>query len=55
VDAARRRALAGGSIGLAGMQERVEFLAGTLEIDSAPEGGTRIGVFLPTTASGQET
>jgi signal transduction histidine kinase len=47
VDAAKSHALAGGSIGLAGMQERVEFLNGTLEINSSRGGGTRIEVFLP--------
>jgi PAS domain S-box-containing protein len=54
VDAARRRALAGGSIGLAGMQERVEFLEGTLEIDSSRDVGTRIEVFLPLTPVAME-
>jgi signal transduction histidine kinase len=52
VEAARARALAGGSIGLAGMQERVEFLDGTLEIDSSPGRGTHIEVFLPLAADG---
>lgn len=47
VSAARRRALLGGSIGIAGMQERVEFLGGTLDIASAPGTGTHIEVFLP--------
>jgi signal transduction histidine kinase len=51
VDGARRRALAGGSIGLAGMQERVEFLGGNLEIESRHGQGTRIGVLLPLTAA----
>jgi len=46
-EAARSRALAGGSIGLAGMQERVELLGGTIEIDSSPGRGTHIEVFLP--------
>jgi two-component system, NarL family, sensor histidine kinase UhpB len=51
VDGARQRALAGGSIGLAGMQERVEFLGGSLEIESWLGQGTRIGVLLPLTAA----
>jgi signal transduction histidine kinase/ligand-binding sensor domain-containing protein len=34
-------------IGLSGMQERVEALAGTLEIDSAPGQGTRISARMP--------
>lgn len=50
VESARARALAGGSIGLAGMQERVEFLDGAFEIDSAPGRGTHIEVFLPLAA-----
>jgi signal transduction histidine kinase len=55
VNAARHRALLGGSIGLAGMQERVEFLGGTLEINSSHGRGTRIEVFLPWTSPGQES
>lgn len=52
-EAARLRALAGGSIGLAGMQERVELLGGTLEIDSSSGRGTHIEVFLPLAATGE--
>ncbi len=37
----------GGSRGLVGMHERVELLGGKLEIDSAPEEGTRVTVRLP--------
>jgi signal transduction histidine kinase len=51
-EAAKSRALAGGSLGLSGMQERVELLEGTIEIDSAPGRGTHIEVFLPLTADG---
>ncbi len=54
VSAARRRALFGGSIGIAGMQERVEFLGGTLDIDSSPGRGTHIEVFLPLTSPDTE-
>ena len=50
--AARSRALAGGSIGLAGMEERVELLGGTIEIDSSPGRGTHIEVFLPLAPDG---
>lgn len=53
VESARARALAGGSIGLAGMQERVDFLDGALEIDSAPGRGTHIEVFLPLAADAE--
>jgi len=52
LEAAKSRALAGGSIGLAGMEERVELLGGTLDIDSAPGLGARIEVFLPLAAAG---
>ena len=47
VEAARRRALTGGSIGLTGMQERVEFLGGHLDIESGGGRGTHIRVSLP--------
>ena len=39
---ARTRGLAGESIGLLGMEERVKLLGGRLTIDSAPGAGTRI-------------
>lgn len=45
--AARRRSLAGGSLGLLGMQERVALAGGTIEIDSKPACGTRIIVTFP--------
>jgi signal transduction histidine kinase len=51
VAAAKRRALRGGSIGLTGMQERVEFLGGHLEIESAGGRGTHIRVSLPLTCA----
>jgi len=35
------------SFGLMGMRERVELLGGTLDIDSAPEQGTRVKVEIP--------
>jgi two-component system sensor histidine kinase UhpB len=53
-EAAKARALAGGSIGLAGMEERVELLEGTIEIESSPGKGTHIEVFLPRSAPGAE-
>lgn len=37
----------GGGLGLLGMQERVDTVGGTLQIDSAPGTGTRITVHLP--------
>lgn len=52
VEAARRRALEGGSIGLLGMEERVEFLGGDFAIDSAPGKGTLIRVTLPVPGEG---
>ncbi|HEX6827352.1 MAG TPA: sensor histidine kinase, partial [Burkholderiales bacterium] len=47
VASARRRALEGGSIGLLGMEERVELLGGRIEIDSGLGRGTLIRVTLP--------
>jgi PAS domain S-box-containing protein len=41
------RAASGGNLGLLGMRERVEILAGSLEIDSQSGQGTRIRVSLP--------
>lgn len=57
VSAARERALAGASLGLLGMQERVELVGGTWAIRSQPGGGTSIEVRLPVVvdrASGTE-
>jgi signal transduction histidine kinase len=42
---------AGMRLGLLGMKERVEILGGSLEIASAPGGGTRIRASLPETAA----
>jgi PAS domain S-box-containing protein len=42
VAAARERAIRGGSVGLLGMQERVELLGGEFDIRSAPGEGTTI-------------
>ncbi|MDE2460272.1 MAG: PAS domain S-box protein [Gammaproteobacteria bacterium] len=47
VDAARRRAAAGRSFGLLGMQERVRFAGGEFELSSATGRGTKIEVRLP--------
>jgi len=47
VDAAQRRAAAGKSFGLLGMQERVRMAGGKFELRSAPGRGTRIEVSLP--------
>jgi len=43
----RQRALAGNSVGLLGMQERVSLVAGSMEIGSSPGCGTRIRVEFP--------
>jgi two-component system sensor histidine kinase UhpB len=48
--AARRRAVAGGSQGLLGMEERVALAGGSLEIDSGTGRGTRIRARLPLTS-----
>ncbi|MDH4190465.1 MAG: PAS domain-containing sensor histidine kinase [Betaproteobacteria bacterium] len=37
------------SLGLKGMRERVHYLEGTLSIDRAPRGGTRVKLSVPTT------
>jgi signal transduction histidine kinase len=47
VQAARRLAAGGDSLGLAGMQERVELLGGTLELGSAPGGGSEVVARIP--------
>ncbi|MGH8312461.1 MAG: PAS domain-containing sensor histidine kinase, partial [Gammaproteobacteria bacterium] len=47
VDAARRRAAAGRSFGLLGMQERVRFASGKFELHSVPGHGTSLEVSLP--------
>lgn len=46
------RAAAGGSAGLAGMQERVALAGGSFEVSSRPGEGTRIGARLPREARG---
>ena len=43
----RRRAATGESLGLLGMQERVELLGGSFTADSQPGQGTRIYIRLP--------
>ncbi|HEX7964799.1 MAG TPA: PAS domain S-box protein [Gammaproteobacteria bacterium] len=47
VDAARRHALGGGSLGVLGMQERVRLAGGELAMESSPGQGTLIRVSLP--------
>ncbi|HKT31463.1 MAG TPA: PAS domain S-box protein [Gammaproteobacteria bacterium] len=47
VDAAHRRAAAGRSFGLLGMQERVRFAGGKFELHSTPGQGTSLEVSLP--------
>ncbi|MFL5393768.1 MAG: PAS domain-containing protein, partial [Myxococcales bacterium] len=44
---ARKRAARGGSLGLLGMQERVELVGGDLHLDSAPGRGTTVQARLP--------
>jgi GAF domain-containing protein len=46
---ARRRALAGGSLGLLGLEERAELAGGRATIDSFPGRGTAVRVTLPIT------
>jgi signal transduction histidine kinase len=46
VTAARRRAVRGGSLGLLGLEERVELAGGRVTIDSSPR-GTRICARFP--------
>jgi PAS domain S-box-containing protein len=52
--AARRRALAGGSLGLLSMEERAVLLGGRLEVRSQPGAGTRVLLQVPlgTSSSG---
>jgi signal transduction histidine kinase len=45
---------AGAALGLMGMQERVELLGGTIEIDSAPGQGTRVALRVPIAATAGE-
>lgn len=46
LDAARKRAAAGGSLGVVGMEERVALAAGTFELRTAPgEGTTMLALF----------
>ena len=47
VAASRERAIQGLSCGILGMQERAEFLGGTLNVESATGGGTRLRVIFP--------
>jgi two-component system, NarL family, sensor histidine kinase UhpB len=49
---ARRRALQGGSLGLLGMQERVELLGGSFSIETSPGQGTVVRARLPAQSSG---
>ncbi|WP_158891210.1 sensor histidine kinase [Amycolatopsis anabasis] len=45
----------GGGFGLTGMRHRVQRLAGTLDIESEPGGGTAISASVPAVAAGDET
>jgi PAS domain S-box-containing protein len=47
-------AAASGRLGLLGMRERVQILAGSLDIDSRPDRGTRIRVTVPLAATAAE-
>jgi signal transduction histidine kinase len=53
VQAARARALKGRSMGLLSMEERVMLAGGRLELDSAPNRGTRVHAVLPLTFAAQ--
>jgi PAS domain S-box-containing protein len=52
VAAARRRAARGASLGLLGMQERVQLLGGTIDVQSAPGQGTEIRIRFPAALAG---
>ncbi|HKC24853.1 MAG TPA: PAS domain S-box protein, partial [Thermoanaerobaculia bacterium] len=54
VAAAQRRAVAGSSIGLLGMAERVAWLGGTFEIRSKPEHGTSVRARFPLGRSAEQ-
>lgn len=47
LDAARRKASSGASLGLVGMEERIALVGGTLEIHSAPGEGTALVATFP--------
>lgn len=49
LQAAHKRALGGGSLGVIGMQERVRLVGGRIVIESQPGRGTRVQVSLPVT------
>lgn len=55
VAAVRARAAQGKSVGVLGMQERVELLEGKFEIKSAPGQGTTIHARFPLPTDGEET
>ena len=44
-----------GHFGLLGIRERVDKIAGTLEINSVPGKGTSVDVFVPQTGNGSDT
>ena len=52
VEAAQERAVAGGSMGLLGMQEQVALAGGQFAIASAPGSGTRIQIRFPLAPGG---
>jgi signal transduction histidine kinase len=43
----------GGGLGLAGMKERMRSCGGTLAVERAPGGGTRVRALLPPASSGE--
>ena len=47
LSAVRQRALAGGSIGVLGMQERAALVGGRLDIDTAPGRGSTVRMVCP--------
>jgi two-component system sensor histidine kinase UhpB len=55
LDAAKRRAAAGGSLGVVGMEERAALAGGSLELRTAPGQGTVLLATFPLTATNEST
>jgi signal transduction histidine kinase len=53
LDAMRERAVAGGSLGVLGMQERATLIGGQLEIDSSPQRGSTVQLTCPWRTQGE--
>jgi two-component system sensor histidine kinase UhpB len=54
LEAARRSAAAGASLGLISMEERIAVAGGSLELNSAPGGGTTVLAMFPLARAGRE-